>query len=146
MTARTIAQYRAVGIQPAALDLRGLPGFFMAEYILDGSVITTAATDTIEFLTVPAYSGIQVFGAGLKTVIAGTASTTIDVQLDTTDVTGLTAWAADATAGTQLVKLATAANTLVATTADLTAKVQVNVGGLGAGKWRLRLWGITFDA
>lgn len=148
MTARTIAQYRAVGVQPAALDRAGLPGAFMLEYKLLGnqSGITTEATDTIEIFTVPAYTGIQVFAGSLKTIIAGTASTTVDVQLNDTDVTGLTAWDADAAAGTKLVKLATDDATLVATTTDLTVKVQINTGGLGSGEWRLRLWGITFEA
>jgi len=146
MTARTIAQYRAVGIQPAASSQHGLPGPFMLEYILDGSAIVTAATDTVEIYTVPAYSGVLIHAGSLQTDIAGTASGTLDIQLNTTDVTGLTAWATDATAGTQLVKIATAANTLVATTTDLTIKVQINTSGLGSGKYRIRLWGVSFDA
>jgi len=148
MTARTIAQYRAVGVQPAALSSHGVPGPFILEYKLfgDQSGITTVATDTIELFTVPAYAGVLIHAGALKTIIAGTASTTLDVQLNTTDVTGLTAWAADATAGTQLVKVATAANTLVATSSDLTIKVQINTGGLGSGEWRLRLFGVLLEA
>ena len=150
MTARTIAQYRAayIPIQPAGIDIHGLPGHFMLEYRLlgDESGITTAATDTIEMFTIPTVTGVQLFGAGIRTLTPGTASTTIDIQLNTTDVTGLTAWAADATAGTKLVKVATAANTLVATTVDLTMKLQVNVAGLGSGEWIVRVWGVSFDA
>lgn len=150
MTARTIAQYRAayIPIQPAGIDIHGLPGHFMLEYRLlgDDSGITTVATDTIEIFTVPTLTGIEVFGASLKTIKAGTASSTLDIQLNTTDVTGFTAWALDATAGTQLVKVATGADTLVATSSDLTMKVQINTGGLGAGEWIIRVWGITFGA
>jgi hypothetical protein len=97
---------------------------------------------------IPAFSAIEVVGASIKTIKAGTASTTIDMQLHGTDVTGLTAWAADATAGTRLFKVATAGatNTEVAAGSDLTVKLQINVGGLGTGEYRVRLWGTTFEA
>ena len=151
MTARTIAQYRAVGVQPAASDRASFPGgAFMLEYKLigDQSGITTVATDTVDIHVLPAYSGVLVTGASLKTIIAGTASSTLDIQLTATDVTGLTAWALDATAGTQLVKAATAGatNLEIIGASDAVIRVQINTGGLGSGEWRLRIWGTAFDA
>lgn len=99
----------------------------------------------------PAYAGVVIEGAAVTTVKAGTASTTISITLGAaaaagTAVTGLTAWAADAAAGTKLVKLATAANSLINTTASGFVKMQSWTGGAGAGKYRVRVFGRILEA
>lgn len=146
MAAYTIAQMQAVGVAAGAYDEPGTPGGFVAEYLLDGSKKVTAATDTVAFLEIPAYAGMIVDAASIEVVKAGTATGTVDIQLDGTDVTGLTGWATDAAAGTKLVKLASAANTIVNTTAATTVKLQLNTVGLGAGVLKVRLYGTLLQA
>lgn len=146
MANHTIAQFREVLIAPAAISHPGVDGHTMWEYTLDGNAgRTVAATDTVDFWELPANAGVIVQAASVETKIAGTASATMDIQIapggTPADVTGLTAWALDATAGTKLVKFATAAN--VAThTAATTFRIQVNTAGLGAGKWVVRVYGV----
>lgn len=136
----TIAQLRTAGIQPASTDPVALPGFMVFDYEFDGTKRSTAATDTIAMFEIPALAGMIVHAAALTVVRAGTASATADIQLNTTDVTGLTAWQLDATAGTKLVKLATAANTIINTGSATTMRLQINTAGVGAGKFRVRVW------
>lgn len=142
----TIAQLRTAGIQPASLSGASMPEYVMFDYEFDGSKRTTAAADTLALFEIPALCGLIVHAAALTVVRAGTATATADIQLNTTDVTGLTAWALDATAGTKLVKLATAANTIVNTSSATTVKLQINTAGVGQGKFRVRIWGILLDA
>ena len=137
----TTAQLRTVGISPAATDRHGFPGPIVLDFEFDGAKRSTAATDTVAFFDLPALTGFRVNAAALTVVKAGTASGTADIQLAGTDVTGLTAWALDAAAGTQLVKLATAANTVVNTGSASTLRVQINTAGVGAGKFRVRVFG-----
>lgn len=142
----TIAQLRTAGIQPASTDTFGLPGFIMLDYEFDGSKRSTAATDTIQMFELPALTGAIVHAAALTVVRPGTASATADIQLNTTDVTGLTAWALDAAAGTKLVKLATAANTIVNTGSATGIRLQINTAGVGQGRFRVRVWLTLLDA
>ena len=147
----TIAQLRSVGINPAGTDFVGTPGPFYIEYEFDGAKRSTAANDTADMFEFPAYAGVVIDGAAVTTVKAGTASTTISITLGAaaaagTAVTGLTAWAADAAAGTKLVKLATATNSLINTTASGFVKLQVLTGGAGAGKYRVRVFGRILEA
>ena len=46
----------------------------------------------------------------------------------------------------KLVKLATAANTIVNTGTATTVKAQINTAGVGAGKFRIRLWATLLAA
>lgn len=147
----TIAQLRTVGINPAGSDNAGAPGPFYIEYEFDGAKRSTVANDTADMFEFPAYAGVQIEGAAITTVKAGTASSTFSITLGATGaagtaVTGLTAWAADATAGTKLVKLATAANSLINTTASGFIKLQVLTGGAGSGKYRVRVFGRILEA
>lgn len=147
----TIAQLRTVGINPAGTDFEGTPGNFYVEYEFDGSKRSTVASDTADMFEFPAYAGVVIDGAAITTVKAGTASSTFSITLGAaaaagTAVTGLTAWAADAAAGTKLVKLATAANSLINTTASGFIKLQVLTGGAGAGKYRVRVFGRILEA
>lgn len=137
----TVAQLRTVGISPASTDRPGFPGPIVLDFEFDGAKRSTAATDTIAFFDLPALTGFRVNAAALTIVRPGTATATADIQLVTTDVTGLTAWALDAAAGTQLVKLATAANTVVNTGSATTIRLQINTAGVGAGKFRVRVFG-----
>lgn len=146
MAAYTIAQMQDAGVAAAARDNPGAPGYFFAEYLLDGSKKAIAATDTVDFMEIPPYAGVIVHGASITVVKAGTATGTVAIQLVATDVTGLTAWATDATAGTKLVKLATAANTTVATTSSVYLRLQQNTAGLGSGILKVRVWGILLEA
>lgn len=146
MAAYTIAQLRAAGVAPGATSEHSFPGDLFIDYTFDGSKLTTAATDTLDFFEIPAYAGFIVTAAAITVVRAGTASGTMDIQLAGTDVTGLTAWATDATAGTKLVKLASAANTVVNTSSASYLRLQQNTAGLGRGIVRVRLWGTLLDA
>lgn len=136
----TTAQLRAVGIPPASTDAESFPGVCIFEYDFDGTKRSTAAADTLAFFDLPAYAGMIVRAAALTIVKPGTASATADIQLAGTDVTGLTAWALDAAAGTQLIKLATAANTVVNTSSASTLRLQINTAGVGAGRFRVRVF------
>lgn len=147
----TIAQLRAVGINPASADSHGFPGSVMLEYEFDGAKRSTATSDTVDIFEVPAYAAFVVDSAAVSVVKAGTASGTIAVNLGAsgaagTAVTGLTAWAGDAAAGTKLVKLATAANSVVSTTTSNFVKLQFNTAALGSGKIRVRVFGKLIEA
>ena len=147
----TIAQLRTVGVNPAGTDFEGTPGSFFVEYDFDGSKRSTVANDTADMFEFPAYAGVVIDGAAVTVVKAGTASATISITLGAaaaagTAVTGLTAWAADAAAGTKLVKLATAANSLINTTASGFIKMQVLTAGAGAGRFRVRVFGRILEA
>lgn len=148
----TIAQLRLLGINPASTDVEGFPAAAcVLEYEFDGSKRSTAATDTVDLFEIPAYAGIVVDSAAVTVVRAGTATSTIGVTLGAaaaagTAVTGLTAWAADATAGTKLVKLATAANSVISTTTSNFVKLQFSTAGAGAGKYRVRIFCRVLEA
>jgi hypothetical protein len=137
----TTAQLRAVGIPPASSDAASFPGPVVLEYDFDGAKRSTVATDTVAFFDIPALAGFIVRAASLTIVRPGTATGTADIQLAGTDVTGLTAWALDAAAGTQLIKLATAANTVVNAGSASTIRVQINTVGVGTGRFRVRVFG-----
>ena len=146
MPAYTTAQLRTVGIQPAALDPAGLPGFMMFDYEFDGAKRSTVATDTVDMFDLPAFAGLIVHAASLTVSRPGTATATADIQIGGVDVTGLTAWALDAAAGTKLVKLATAANTIVNTGTASAIRLQINTAGAGVGRFRIRVWATLLDA
>lgn len=141
----TIAQLKTVGIQPASTDLASFPGVVTLEYFFDGTKRSTATSDTVDLFEIPAYAGLVVDAAAVTVVAAGTASCTIGVTLGAsgaagTAVTGLTAWAADAAAGTKLVKLATAANSVISTTTSNFVKLQFSTAAAGSGKYRVRVF------
>lgn len=142
----TTAQLQAVGIATGALDNAGSPEPVMFEYFFDGSKRSTVATDTIPIWDIPAFTGMQIFAGSVKVLKPGTTGTTMLIQLATVAVTGLSAWAMDAVAGTELVKLATGANTVVNTGAASTLRMQIGVGGLGNGIYRVRVWTMLFQA
>jgi hypothetical protein len=146
MTAKTIANLRTAGLAPASTDRASFPGEVMMDFELDGSKLAVAATDTVDFFEVPAYAGFIVTAASVTVVRPGTATGTMDIQVGGADVTGLTAWATDAAAGTQLIKLATAANTVVNTTAASYVRVQQNTVALGSGLIRVRVFGKVLAA
>ena len=155
----TITQVRNGGNNPASVDMEGTPGAFYMEYDIDatkkpgvaGVPTTIAATDTVDMLELPAYAGVVIEGAAVTVVKPGTATCTIGVTLGAaaaagTAVTGLTAWAADAAAGTKLVKLATAANSLINTSAVGYVKLQFSTAAPGAGRYRVRVFGRILEA
>lgn len=146
MTAKTIADLRTAGLAPASTDRASFPGEVMMDFELDGSKLAVAATDTVDFFEVPAYAGFIVTAASVTVVRPGTATGTMDIQVGGADVTGLTAWATGAAAGTQLIKLATAANTVVNTTAASYVRVQQNTVALGSGLIRVRVFGKVLAA
>lgn len=146
MTAKTIANLRTAGLAPASTDRASFPGEVMMDFELDGSKLAVAATDTVDFFEVPAYAGFIVTAASVTVIRPGTATGTMDIQVGGADVTGLTAWATDAAAGTQLIKLATAANTVVNTTAASYVRVQQNTVALGSGLIRVRVFGKVLAA
>jgi hypothetical protein len=146
MAAKTIANLRTAGLAPASTDRASFPGEVIMDFELDGSKLAVAATDTVDFFEIPAYAGFIVTAATVTVVRPGTATGTMDIQVGGTDVTGLTAWATDAAAGTQLVKLATAANTVVNTTTASYVRVQQNTVALGSGIVRVRVFGKVVSA
>jgi hypothetical protein len=146
MAAKTIANLRTAGLAPASTDRASFPGEVIMDFELDGSKLAVAATDTVDFFEIPAYAGFIVTAATVTVVRPGTATGTMDIQVGGTDVTGLTAWATDAAAGTQLVKLATAANTVVNTTTASYVRVQQNTVALGSGLVRVRVFGKVVSA
>lgn len=147
----TIAQLKTVGIQPASTDLASFPGSVVLEYTFDGTKRSTATNDTVDLFEIPAYAAFVVDGAAVSVIAPGTATGTIGVTLGAsgaagTAVTGLTAWAGDAAAGTKLVKLATAANSIVSTTTSNFVKLQFSTAALGSGKIRVRVFGRLLEA
>ena len=146
----TIAQGRTAGIFPGAADLAGSPGFVMIDYEFDGLKRTTVAADTIDIFEVPAFAGLFVYGAGITVVRAGTATNTLSLSLGAaaaagTDITGLTAWAGDAVANTKLLKLATAANSIISTATSNFLKLKFNTAAAGSGKYRVRVHALLLD-
>lgn len=142
----TIAQLRAAGLAPASTDRAGFPGDIILDFEIDGAKRAVAATDTVSFFEIPDKAGMLIQAAAITVVRPGTASGTVDIQLGGSDVTGLTAWATDAAAGTQLVKLATAANTVVNAGAASFVRLQQNTAALGSGCLRIRVFGKLFSA
>lgn len=147
----TIAQLRTVGINPAGTDRPAGPGKIVLEFEFDGAKRTTVANDTVDLFEVPAFAGFVVDAASVSTARAGTATATAQITLGAsgaagTAVTGLTAWAADAAAGTKLVKLATAANSIISTTTSNFVKLQFLTAGAGTGKYRIRVYGTILEA
>lgn len=147
----TIANLRTVGISPAGMDRAGGPGPVVLEYEFDGAKRSTVATDTVDLFEIPALAGFIVDGAAVSVVRPGTATVTLAVTIGAsgaagTAVTGLTAWAGDAAAGTRLVKLATAANTVVSAGSSNFLKLQFGTAGAGTGRYRVRIFGTLLEA
>lgn len=135
----TVAVMKAAGVNPATLGQDLTDGYQFLDYTLDGSKKAIVATDTVEFWDFPALTGILIKAAAVTVSVPTAAAATMDVQMVATDVTGLTAFALNAAAGTQLVKLATAANTIVNTTATV-LRLEFNTQALGAAVIRVRVW------
>ncbi len=146
MTALTTTVLRAAGIAPAATDITGYPGYLVAEWLFDGTKQAMAATDTADFFDLPALTGVIIHAAALTIIRPGTATGVLSVQIAATNITGLTAWATDAAAGTQLVKLATASNTTVNTSSATAIRVLQGTAAIGTGAYRLRVWGTLLSA
>jgi len=149
----TIAQLKAVGIQPATTDLKSFPGFVNIEYVFDGSKRSTATNDTLDIFEVPAYASLRVLSAGVTVIKPGTASGTLTIALGAaagagTAVTGLTAWANDAAAGTRLIKYATvaAAQDITSTTTSNFVKLQCVTAAFGSAILRVRIFGLLTEA
>lgn len=148
----TIAQLKSVGIAPATSSFASAPTQdVVLEYFFDGTKRSTAAADTVDMFEIPAYAGFVVDSAAVTVVAAGTATMTVGVTLGAaaaagTAVTGLTAWAGDAAAGTKLVKLATAANSVISTTTSNFVKLQFSTAAAGSGKYRVRVFGRLLEA
>jgi hypothetical protein len=134
----------------------------MLDFELDGAKMAVAATDTVDFFEIPALAGFIIHAAAITVVRAGTASGTVDVQIGGADVTGLTGWATDAAAGTQLVKVAsgTVAGTnaadvvtgtnvparVINTSSASYIRLQQNTAALGSGLIRVRVFGTLLAA
>jgi len=148
----TIDQLHTVGIAPATHTGIGMPDHsLMLEYYFDGTKRSTATADTVDIFEIPAYAGFVVDSAAVTVVAPGTAACTIGVTLGAaaaagTAVTGLTAWSAAAAAGTKLVKLATAANSSIATATPTYVKLQFSTAAAGTGKFRVRVFGRFLEA
>lgn len=154
MAAKTIANLRTAGLSPASTDRASFPGEVMLDFELDGSKLAVAATDTVDFFEIPALAGFIVHAAAVTVVRPGTATGTLDLQIGGADVKGLTGWATDAAAGTQLVKVAvgtvatadsTPANVINTTSASY-IRVQQNTAALGSGLIRVRVFGTLLSA
>ena len=142
MAALTIAQMSAAGVNPGLSDNASSPGFVCIEYVIDGAKKAVAATDTVEFYTVPTGASLSILGASVYVVTAATATANFDLGIwasSHTNVTGITAFDLDATAGTNVHKQATAAN-LAASGNRLT--LEMDTAALGSGKIRIRVYGI----
>jgi hypothetical protein len=162
MAAKTIANLRTAGLAPASTDRASFPGEIMLDFELDGAKMAVAATDTVDFFEIPAYAGFVVHAAAITVVRAGTATGTVDLQIGGADVVGCTAWATDAAAGTQLIKVAsgTVAGTeadgvvagtnvparIINTTAASYVRLQQNTAALGSGLIRVRVFGTLLAA
>lgn len=162
MAAKTIANLRTAGLAPASTDRASFPGEIMLDFELDGAKLAVAAADTVDFFEIPAYAGFIVHAAAFTVVRAGTATGTVDLQIGGADVVGLTGWATDAAAGTQLVKLAsglvagtnaadvvTGTNVpanVVNTTSASFIRLQQNTAALGSGLIRVRVFGTLLAA
>lgn len=147
MATFTTAQMKAAGIQPAAMDAASTPGNVMLEYVIDGSKKAIAAADIVTIHDIPTYAAFVVRGASIAVLVPGTATGTMDIGIAGTDITGLTAWATDATAGTESVKLAaTAANSVITAGSASSLTLQQNTVGLGTGKLRVRIFGEYMDS
>jgi hypothetical protein len=148
----TIAQLKSVGIAPATASFASGPSQnVILEYFFDGVKRSTATSDTVDIFEIPAYAGFGVDSAAVTVAAAGTASCTIGVTLGAaaaagTAVTSLTAWAADAAAGTKLVKLATGAQSIISTTTSNFVKLQFSTAAAGTGKYRVRVFGRLLEA
>lgn len=149
----TIAQLRTVGVNPATTDLESLPGFVMIEYVFDGTKRSTVANDTVDIFEVPPFASLRVLSAGVTVVTPGTATGTLSITLGAaaaagTAVTGLTAWANDAAAGTRLIKYATvaAAQDITSTTTSNFVKLQCVTAGFGSALIRVRVFGFMTEA
>lgn len=141
MATKTIANLRTAGLAPASSDRASFPGTVMLDFELDGKKLAVAATDLVQFFEIPAYAGFVVDAVGITVIAPGTATGTMDFQLAGTDVTGCTGWLTDAAAGTELLKLATAANTVVNTGTATYLNLQQNTAALGIGRVRVRVFG-----
>ncbi len=154
MAAKTIANLRTAGLAPASTDRASFPGEVIMDFELDGSKLAVAATDTVDFFEIPAYAGFIVHAAAVTVVKPGTATGTMDIQIGGADAKGLTGWATDAAAGTQLVKVAlgtvaTTDNTpasVVNTSSASYIRVQQNTAALGSGIVRVRVFGTLIAA
>jgi hypothetical protein len=154
MAAKTIANLRTAGLAPASTDRASFPGQIMLDFELDGAKMAVAAADTVDFFEIPALAGFIAHAAAITVVRPGTATGTMDIQIGGADVKGLTAWATDAAAGTQLVKLAVgtvssadAAQAAVVNTSSASyVRLQQNTAALGSGLIRVRVFGTLLAA
>jgi hypothetical protein len=149
MAAKTIANLRSAGLTPASTDRAAFPGNVVLDFTLDGAKMAVAAADTVDFFELPAFAGMIVTSAAVTVIRPGTATGTVGIQLGATIVTGLsgvTAWATDAAAGTKLIKLSTAANTIINTGTASQVRLVQSVAALGNGLIRVRVFGTILEA
>lgn len=146
MATYTTAQMRAVGVPPAAMSGASTPGDVMFEYILDGTKRAIAATDVVHMHDIPANCGFIVRAAAVTILAPGPAGGLVSVGINGTPVTGLTAWSTADPAGTESVKLATGANTVITGGTPSNLSLQQTVAGLGNGKIKVRVFGEYLDS
>lgn len=145
MAANTLAQMLAAGVNPGLTDSASFPGFVVLEYTIDGSKKAIGATDTVEFYQVPTGASLHILGASVYVAASATATANFDLGIwaaSHTNVTGLTAFDLDAAAGTNVHKVATAAN-LAASGNKLT--FEMDTAALGAGVVRIRVYGVLMS-
>jgi len=146
MTAKTIDNLRSAGLTPASTDRAAFPGNVVLDFTIDGAKMAVGAADTVDFFELPAFAGMIVTAAAVTVIRPGTAAGTLAVQIGGTSVTGLTAWATDAAAGTKLIKLGTAANTVVNTGTASYVRLLQSTAALGNGLLRVRVFGTIVEA
>jgi len=144
MATFTTAQMKAAGVLPASMDAASTPGPVMLEYLIDGSKKAIAAADIVTMYDIPTYAGFVVSAASVEVLVAGTATGTCDIGIAGTDITGLTAFDTATVAG--VIKLATAANSVLTTSSASSLTLQQNTAGLGNGKLRVRIFGTYLDS
>lgn len=144
----TIAQLRAVGINPATTDRPSFPDHIVLEYQFDGARRSTVAGNWADMFEIPAGSALLVRGAAFTIVRPGTSGCTLGINLGAsgaagTAITGITGVSASAAAGTQTIVLATGANSVIVNSGGASnfAKLVFSTQPLGTGAVRVRLFG-----
>lgn len=147
MATYTTTQLKTVGINPAAVSPASTPGFMVLDWIFDGSKRSTTSTDILQFYDLPAYCAVGVTAAAITVVKAATTNSNVDLRAGGSNITGLTAWDLDATAGTKLIKAATSGPLYTINTSSASAlECELDTAAVGSGIFRLRMWLIVAEA
>jgi hypothetical protein len=103
-----------------------------------------ASAENVTMYDIAANAGFVVSAASVEVLVEGTATGTCDIGIAGTDITGLTAFDTATVGG--VIKLATAANSVIATSSASSLTLQQNTAGLGGGKLRVRVFGTFLDS